>query len=680
MLLIYEGKFEEAALWAERAIADATAPGVPAGLRANLRALLGVIHLRRGETENCLECLGPSSCIFPIAAEAVHQNTSGSREAIRHFREYLRQRPEDAGVRWLVNLAYMTLGEYPAKVPSDLLISLESFRSKLDMGRFENVASSVGLGLRGPNMAGGSVFDDFTGDGLPDIFSTSMDVDLGASLFVNRGDGTFEDKSGSSGLKSQPYSVNCAQADFDNDGRLDVVLVRGGWESPARLTLLRNTGDGVFEDVTVAAGLDVPIASHSAAWADFDNDGHLDLFVCGEYANASSDNLFNSTSVMVADTRNLCRLYRNKGDGTFVNVAEQAGVRNYRFAKAAVCIDYDGDRLPDIYVSNCGQENRLYHNRGNWTFEDLAAKLDVTDPRISFTCGVLDFDNDGRLDIFVSDYTGGLNAWATSVMNLPSKVVSHPRLFKNMGVSGFKDVSLEVGLDKVALAMGMGVGDIDNDGFLDLYLGTGLPGYSALMPNILYKNCAGQRFEDITESSGTGHLQKGHGSSFADWDCDGDLDLFVEVGGAVPGDKAYNLLFQNPGHGRHWLKVKLVGTQTNRAALGATIRLDVKQAGGKTRSVHRTVGNASSYGGSTLVETIGLDSATSIAALTVNWPVSRTTQTFHNLTPDTAIEVTEGSDVFQVLNLPPLTAPPKAQHVVEYPRYPDLPGPRRFGP
>ena len=126
--------------------------------------------------------------------------------------------------------------------------------------------------------------------------------------------------------------------------------------------------------------------------------------------------------------------------------------------------------------------------------------------------------------------------------------------------------------------MGLGVGDIDNDGFLDIYLGTGRPDYSALMPNVLYKNVEGRRFEDITTSSGTGHLQKGHGVSFADWDEDGDLDLFVEVGGAVPGDRANNLLFQNPGHGRHWLKLKLVGTRTNRAALGAKVRVDCHDA------------------------------------------------------------------------------------------------------
>ncbi|HKI20895.1 MAG TPA: CRTAC1 family protein [Isosphaeraceae bacterium] len=659
-LLMYQGKFNEAALWTERAIADAGAPGIPAGLKANLRALLGVIHLRRGETENCLECMGPSSCIFPIAPEAVHMKTSGSREAIRHFTEYLRQRPEDLGVRWLVNIAYMTLGEYPDRVPSDLLIPLDNFRSRLDVGRFRNVAPIVGLGVRGPNMAGGSVFDDFNGDGLPDVFTTSMDVDLGASLFINRGDGTFDDRSLRAGLKTQPYSVNCAQADYDNDGRLDVVMVRGGWENPARLSLLRNKGDGTFEDVTIAAGLGEPIASHSAVWGDFNNDGHLDLFVCGEYAKTASDGIFSENSVLVANKLNQCRLYRNRGNGTFVNVAEQAGVCNDRYAKAAVCGDFDGDGLLDIYVSNCGQEKRLYHNRGDLTFEDVAARLGVTEPLVSFSCGCIDFDNDGRLDILVIDYAAAVNDWAASAIGRPTNPAIHPRLFKNMGNSGFKDISLEAGLDKIVLAMSMGIGDIDNDGFLDIYLGTGRPDYSALMPNILYKNVAGQRFEDVTESSGTGHLQKGHGVSFADWDCDGDLDLFVGVGGAVPGDKAHDLLFQNPGHHKHWLKVKLVGTRTNRAALGAKLRVDLKQPDGTTRSIYRTIGASSNYSGSSLVQLIGLGDAASIAAVEVSWPASRTTQTFRDFKPDSFVEITEGAD---------------APHLIEQPRLPSPAGP-----
>ncbi len=531
VLKMYDGKFEEAASLTELAITDGADIGLPPGLRANLEALLGVIHLRRGETENCIECIGPSSCIFPLAPQAVHSRPSGSREAIRHFRAYLDQRPGDIGVRWLLNIAHMTLGEYPDKVPSELLLPLEPFRSRLDVGRFENVASQAGLAVRGANMAGGSVFDDFTGDGLPDILTSSFDVDLGGSFFVNRGNGTFEDRTVPSGLAAQPLALNTSQADFDNDGHLDVLLVRGGWERPYPLSLLRNKGAGVFEDVTASAGLAEPIASHSGAWGDFDNDGNIDLYVCGEFGTSEGDGLVpGGGNVSLSDPRNRCRLYRNRGDGTFINVAESALVCNDRFAKGAAWGDYDGDGFLDLYVSNFSGGNRLYHNRGDGTFEDVAPQLGLTKPDRSFSCWFWDFDNDGRLDLFVNDYLGNLQDAVKSSLGQPMPSDRHPRLYRNLGTAGFVDVAPEVGLNRIALAMGSNFGDIDNDGFLDFYLGTGLPGYSVLVPNLLFKNVDGRRFEDITTSSGTGHLQKGHGVSFADYDSDGDLDLFVETG------------------------------------------------------------------------------------------------------------------------------------------------------
>jgi hypothetical protein len=649
-LSMSEGDFDEAAAWAERALATATAGGGPRELRANLEALVGVIHLRRGETENCLECLGPSSCIFPIAVEAIHRNPSGSREAVRRFTAYLKERPEDQGVVWLLNLSQMTLGGYPSDVSPGYRIALEPFRSRLDVGRFANVASEAGLTVRGANMAGGSILDDFTDDGLPDVFTTSYDVDLGASLFVNRGDGTFEDRSGPAGLSSQPLAVNCAQGDFDNDGRLDVLLLRGGWEGPSRLSLLRNRGEGRFEDVTLPAGMGEPIASHAAAWGDFDNDGRLDVFVCGEYATSTDDRPDGYATEVTTDPRNRCRLYRNNGDGTFTDVAERAGVRNERYAKGAACGDYDGDGDLDLYVANVGGGNRLYRNEGDGTFIDVAPALGVTEPRVSFPCWFWDFDNDGRLDIFVTDYEGSPNDVAASALGR-GRSKSHPRLYRNLGAEGFRDVSLEVGLDRVALAMGANFGDVDNDGYLDIYLGTGLPGFSALMPNLMYKNVEGRRFEDVTMASGTGHLQKGHGVSFADVDGDGDLDLFAELGGAVPGDKAFNVLFRNPGHGRHWLKLKLVGERTNRAALGARVRVDFQRPDGSSRSVHRQIGGDSSYGGNTLVESIGLGEATR-ATVTVAWPASGVTRTYRDLDADRALEITEGSDAPRVLDGP----------------------------
>jgi hypothetical protein len=648
-LYMHEGKLAEAATWLDRALAMSRRPEFSPDIEAMMHVLLGITALRRGEIENCLECLGPSSCIFPLDPKAVHTEQAGSREAIKQFTAYLEFSPGDLRARWLLNVAYMTLGEYPEKVPRAYLIPLDTFRSKLDVGRFENVAPRVGLGTRGPNMAGGSIFDDFSGDGLPDLFSTSVDADMGASLFINRGDGSFDDRSTTAGLSQQVYSLNLARADFDNDGNLDVVLLRGGWENPTRLSLLRNKGGGVFDDVTIKSGLAEPIATESAVWGDYDNDGFVDLFVCGEYISPDVSPL--STP---SDPRNRCRLYHNRGDGTFANEAERAGVLNERCAKGSAWADYDGDGRLDLFVSNMGQPCRLYHNDANGEFHDVAHELGIAGSSSdrAFACWFWDYDNDGRLDLFVNDYHASMADVAADYLGLKTTGVAHPHLYRNLGERGFRDVSLDVGLNRPIAAMGANFGDIDNDGYLDAYFGTGWMSYSGLVPNVMLKNVEGRRFEDVTDSSRTGHLQKGHGVSFADWDCDGDLDLFVVLGGAYPGDQAFNVLFQNPGHGRHWLKVKLIGTKTNRSALGAKIRVDLKAADERVRSIYRTIGNNGSFGGNSLVETIGLLDATRVDELTVSWPTSKTSQTFRDLAADQSIEIAEGSDSFQVLHQP----------------------------
>ncbi|HKI20718.1 MAG TPA: CRTAC1 family protein, partial [Isosphaeraceae bacterium] len=523
------------------------------------------------------------------------------------------------------------------------------------VGRFENVAPKVGLCVRGPNLAGGSIFDDFTGDGLPDLFTTSLDADLGASFYVNRGTGMFEDRSAAAGLGDQVYALNVSRADFDNDGDLDVLLLRGGWEKPLRPSLLRNRGDGIFDDVTAASGLAQPIATESAAWGDYDNDGSLDLFVCGEYLPPGG-----KPSASPGDPNNRCRLYHNQGDGRFVDVAAKAGVVNERCAKGSAWGDYDGDGRLDLFVSNMGQVCRLYHNEGNGTFRDMAPELGVTGADFSFACWFWDYDNDGLLDLYVNDYRARVAEVLSSAMQVKTENSSHPRLYRNLGSGKFGEVSVAVGLDRAMAPMGANFGDIDNDGFLDIYLGTGDMSYEGLDLNLLFKNLEGSFFEDITISSGTGHLQKGHGVSFADWDCDGDLDLFVELGGATPGDQAYNALFQNPGHGRHWLKIKLIGTKTNRSAIGAKIHVELKGADGATRSIFRVIGNNGSFGGNPLVELVGLGDAKSVARLTVSWPTSKTSQTFQSIAADQAITITEGIDAYKVLDQRPLPSPVRA--------------------
>jgi ASPIC and UnbV/FG-GAP-like repeat len=641
---LYKGDHDGTAAWLEKALTLSKTPGIPTSVRAQTTALLGINALRRGEQDNCIACVGPSSCIFPIVREAVHTRPSGSREAVQWFTTYLDEWPGDLRVRWLLNIAAMTLGNYPHKVPARFLIPLSPFRSKLDLGRFENIATKVGLITRGPDLAGGCVFDDFTGDGRPDVFTSSFDVVHGASLYVNRGDGTFEDRSMLAGLDDQVYALNVTRADYDNDGRPDVLLLRGAWEKPARMSLLRNKGDGVFEDVTVASGLGTPISTESAAWGDYDNDGRLDLFVCGEFR-LLPDTGSGDQSSYSADPRNRCRLYRNKGDGTFVDVADTAGVLNERYAKGAAWGDYDNDGWLDLFVSNMEGPARLYHNRGDGKFIDVAPDLGVVGPPHGFTCMWWDYDDDGRLDIFAADYSSNLAEVVASYLGLPVYSEDHPHLYHNLGTGGFREVSREAGLARPMPTMSVNAGDIDNDGDLDLYLGTGWMSLSGLVPDLMYVNVGG-RFEDVTESTGTGHLQKGHGVSFADWDEDGDLDLFVVLGGGYPGDRGYNALFQNPGHRHHWLKLRLVGNRTNRSAIGAKVRIDLTGPGGR-RTIHRVIGNNGTFGGNTLVESIGLGDATTVDSLVVTWPTSKTTQTFHQLAADQSVEITEGTNAFR---------------------------------
>jgi hypothetical protein len=219
------------------------------------------------------------------------------------------------------------------------------------------------------------------------------------------------------------------------------------------------------------------------------------------------------------------------------------------------------------------------------------------------------------------------------------------KLYKNLGNGAFRDVTAEAGLDKVFMPMGSNFGDVDNDGFLDIYLGTGDPSYAALVPNVLLHNKEGKRFVDITASSGTGELHKGHGVAFADIDNDGDEDILTVIGGATPGDSHAFRLFENPGHGNDWISVRLVGVKANRSAIGARIKVTVKNEGRPARSIYRTVGSGGSFGGSPLEQHIGLGKSAQIDSLEIRWPGSADQpQRFLNLGKNQAIEIRQSSD------------------------------------
>jgi hypothetical protein len=592
----------------------------------------GVTALRRGENDNCIDCRGESSCIFPIAPAAVHTNPQGSRLAIRYFNEYLERFPDDIEVRWLLNLAHMTLGEYPDLVSPRFRISLDRFvHSEFDIGQFRDVGHLAGVDRI--NQAGGAVMDDFDGDDRLDLVVTSTDPTQAMAFYHNRGDGTFEDRSESAGVVGQLGGLVCYQTDYNNDGRLDLFIPRGAWyPHPMRPTLLRNDGGGRFTDVTAEAGLLHAVNSLTASWADYDNDGWLDLFIgCEIQPN---------------------RLYHNRGNGTFEEVAARAGVaeKDRPFCKGSAWIDFDNDRYPDLFLNHFYGDARLFQNHRDGTFSDVTSLMGIDGPHKGFSCWAWDYDNDGWLDLFATCYDASVASVVRGLLGQPHSRHSN-RLFHNQAGRGFENRTREAGLDLVFATMGSNFGDYDNDGFLDFYLGTGDPNPATLVPNRMFKNVGGARFSEITGTSRTGHLQKGHAVACGDWDNDGDVDIFINLGGIINGDKYHNVLFQNPGQGNHWLTVKLIGQKTNRAAIGA--RIKVVTAGEPPRTVHRHVSSGSSFGANPLRQTIGLTGADRVALLQIDWPTSGTTQVFRDIAADQAIEITEFAKDYRPLVLKP---------------------------
>ncbi|MEM1248316.1 MAG: CRTAC1 family protein [Acidobacteriota bacterium] len=608
-------RFEEAI-----ALASRFGPSFPADRLAELHFRTGVAYFRFGETANCATRHVAESCILPIRGDAIHTDPAGSRGAIRYLGLVLdavpRTEPLHIKAVWLYNLAHMTLGEYPSGVPADFRLPEEIFSSESDFQPLRNVAPERGIASF--NLSGGAAIDDFDGDGHFDLFTTTFDAGGEPRFFHGGGDGTFEDRTAEANLEGLYGGLNLIHADVDNDGDNDVFVLRGAWlaaEGCQPNSLLLNDGKGRFTDVTFAAGLAEPAyPTQTAAWADFDGDGWLDLFVGNEHGE--------SPPGYEAEGQNFeapSQLFRNRGDGTFEEVASRAGIALKAFVKGSVWGDIDADGDPDLYVSVLGGANRLYVNRGDGTFIEKADELGVAGPRNSFPVWFWDFDNDGRLDLYVPSYRGSVDGVALVAATYFGMSVPYdmPALYRGTE-GGFQDVAQSMGLDTLHLPMGSNFGDLDGDGRLDFYLGTGYPDYEGLMPNVMYHNL-GDRFSDVTIAAGLGHLQKGHAVVFADIDEDGDLDLFSQMGGAFPGDKFSDALFENPGSGYRFLELRLEGTQSNRSAIGARVRVELTDKG-RGRTLFRTVGTGGSFGSNPLPLTIGLGSATSIDAVEVAWP------------------------------------------------------------
>ena len=609
-----------------------------------LNRFLGLAYMRLGEQENCVARHTAHSCLLPISGDGVHAEQTGSRTALQFFTKALQRAPGDMESLWLLNVAYMTLAEYPEKVPAQWLLPPRVFESAHDIKRFSDVAPEANVAAFG--RAGGVALDDFNNDGLLDIICSSWGLRDPLQYFQNNGDGTFADRTKEAGLAGMLGGLNLVHADYNNDGNQDVLVLRGAWlnvEGAIPNSLLRNNGDGTFTDVTAEAGVLSFHPTQAAAWADFNSDGHLDLFIGNE-----SDQT----------NRHPCELYRNNGDGTFTECAAEAGVAYVGFVKGVVWGDYDNDQRPDLYLSLFGFPNVLFRNAGAsdqrlkaWRFEDVTAKAGVSEPRDSFPTWFWDFDNDGWEDIFVASYSseGSMAKVAADYLSLPDNPGERPRLFRNNRDGTFTDVTHGSGLDRVLVAMGSNFGDLDNDGWLDCYIGTGDPVLTSLMPNRMFRNNGGRGFQDVTTAGGFGHVQKGHAVAFGDIDNDGDQDVYQVLGGAYEGDGFQNALFENPGHGNRWITLRLRGTSSNHSAIGARIALDFLE-NGVSRTVHRTVSTGGSFGSATLQQEIGLGAATAITSLKIQWPiVGKEPQVLKDLPLDSTVVIEEGKPGFHVV-------------------------------
>ena len=611
---------------------------------ADLLEELAVASLKMGELNNCISPDGRLICALPLDKSAVHKDRQGADGAVEYLTRLLALEQDNIPAMWLLNIAHMTLGTYPEGVPEQFRIAPQAFEPEHNIGKFEEIAPYAGLFA--VNTAGGSIIEDFDNDGLLDVMTSTWDPCQPITYFHNKGNGAFSDRTKVAGMSGQLGGLNITQADYNNDGWIDLLVMRGGWmksRGQMRMSLLRNNGDGAFSDVTEEAGLAKPAyPSQSAAWADYDNDGDLDLFACNESMREAGAE---STSLVFPS-----QLFRNNGEGRFEDVAQDAGVQNWRYCKGSAWGDYDNDGDPDLYISNFGEDNRLYRNEGDGTFEDAAPDLGIHEPTDSFATWFWDFDNDGWLDIFVAGYGEDIGDVAADYMGMQNDG-ERPRLYRNDGVGGFKDVTQDTGLWRVQLTMGADFGDLDNDGFPDIYLGTGAPSYDALSPNVVYRNSKGMAFQDVTFSGEFGHIQKGHGVSFGDLDRDGDQDIFVQVGGFYPGDGFVNALYRNPGNFNHWLSVKLVGVRSNTSAIGATVSVTVQDPDGTRREVRATVGNGSSFGGSTLTRHIGLGGAQQVVSLEVNWPTTDRRQIFSDVPMDEHIRILEDASDIEILDV-----------------------------
>ena len=514
--------------------------------------------------------------------------------------------------------------------------------------RFVHNNGAFGKKYLPETLGAGVVVLDLDGDGWQDLlFVNSMNWPghAGAksypALYRNRRDGRFADITRGSGLDVEIYGIGGTAADFDNDGKVDVYLTGLGGNR-----LFRNLGGGKFADVTAAAGVASQGFSTSALWFDYDNDGKLDLFVSHYVDWSIEKDLF---CTLDGKNKSYCTpesykgqsptLYHNRGDGTFADVTKQAGLFDTTSKGLGVAmLDFDGDGWMDLFVANDTQPNRLYRNKGNGTFADVAVGAGVAFSeagvaRAGMGVDAADYDGSGRPSLVIGNFSNEMMA-----------------LYHNEGTGLFIDEAPTSGIGRASLltlTFGCFFFDYDLDGKPDLFSINGhvaddiervQPRVKYAQPPHLFRNMGQKRFEDVIAQLGPA-LQRpivGRGGAYVDFDNDGDLDLLLTA-----NHGAAELLRNDAANPNNMLRVATIGTTSNRAGIGA--RVEVAVAGGG--KLWQMVKTGSSYASqSELPLTFGLGTHDKIEGLRVRWPNGRV-DTAGALAANQLVTVKEGAGV-----------------------------------
>jgi len=515
---------------------------------------------------------------------------------------------------------------------------------------FKHNTGAFGKKYLPETMGSGVCFLDYDNDGWQDIFFVnSMDWPGHSSgksfpaLYHNNHDGTFTDVTRQSGLAIETYGLGCAVGDYDNDGFDDLYLTTVGSNH-----LFHNLGNGKFADVTAKAGVASPGFSASAVWFDYDNDGNLDLFVThyigwsienDQYC--SLDNKNKSYCTPQTYKGESSHLYHNKGNGVFEDVTKKAGLADPTSKALGVALlDYDNDGWIDLFVSNDTEPNKLYHNNHDGTFTDVGVTVGVAfseSGRIRAGMGVdaADFDNSGFPSLLIGNFTNE----STS-------------LYRNDGSGLFLDESLKSNIGQMttqSLTFGCFFMDYDLDGLLDIVAANGhvsddiavvQPTVRYAQPMGIYRNLGNRKFEDVSTKLGRA-IQKpgvGRGIAYADFDNDGDLDLAVTANNGPA-----RLLRNENANQNDMLRVKLIGTKSNRDAIGA--RVTATTNSGATLS--RMLKDGSSYlSQSELPLTFGLGKAgaTKTIRLQILWPSGRK-DSIADIKPNQSLTIQEGKGI-----------------------------------